>query len=239
MKNPSDSEYFVQISPFWAAAALHIATGQKFNIELFMHLKTASEFTLAVPFIPLSKNAQFDLANAGEEISIKAQDEFILFVRELKSQPYEKKFGVLMNQRFFNPDDRYYYEEDGTQIEKEVTRFVKNMPYCVQTLVTNTSGSSLELQILVDIPSGSIPLKSHEYTQITSLNLNPYTTQSFERNFYFPESGTFSLYPANTCRVNLVISKANSSVDSIQVVDFEVGESVNSLEDALKSGNEN
>jgi hypothetical protein len=39
-------------------------------------------------------------------------------VKEVKSFAFEKKFGVLLNQRFFNPDDRYYYEEDGTPIEK-------------------------------------------------------------------------------------------------------------------------
>lgn len=30
------------------------------------------------------------------------------------------KFGVLINQRFFDPLDRFTYEEDGTQVEKTV-----------------------------------------------------------------------------------------------------------------------
>lgn len=93
--------------------------------------------------------------------------------------PYEKKFGVLLNQRFFNPDDRYYYEEDGTRIEKETVQFVVRKPYCIQTLITNTSGTKLELQLLIDIPEGSVPLQSHENTQIQSINLEPYSTLSF------------------------------------------------------------
>ena len=44
----------------------------------------------------------------------------MLFVKEVKQLPFEKKFGVLINQRFFNPEEMYYYEEDGTRIEKEV-----------------------------------------------------------------------------------------------------------------------
>ena len=35
----------------------------------------------------------------------------------------------------------YYYEEDGTRIEKEVTEFIVRRTYMVQTLVTNTSGT--------------------------------------------------------------------------------------------------
>lgn len=57
-----------------------------------------------------------------------------------------------MSQRFYDPENQYYYEEDGTQVEKEIREFVRKKPYCVQTLITNTSGTSLELQTLVDIP---------------------------------------------------------------------------------------
>ena len=49
--------------------------------------------------------------------------------------------------------------------------FVVNKPYICQTVVTNTSGTPLELQILVDIPQGTIPLRSHEYTQISNITL--------------------------------------------------------------------
>jgi hypothetical protein len=92
---------------------------------------------------------------------IEASSSFLIFVREVKQVPFEKKFGVLINQRFFNPDDRYYYEEDGTRIEKETDQFIVRRPYCVQTLITNTSGTKLELQLLIDIPEGSVPLRSH------------------------------------------------------------------------------
>lgn len=81
-------------------------------------------------------------------------------------------------------------------------------PYCVQTLITNTSGTRLELQLLIDIPKGSIPLKSQENTKIESIELSAYSTLSFERFFYFPSSGEYNIYPANACRGDLVIAKA-------------------------------
>lgn len=83
-----------------------------------MYLTTSVEFTLASCFIPNQKLLEYGLANQGENLVIEASSSFLIFVREVKSLPFERKFGVLLNQRFFNPDDRYYYEEDGTRIEK-------------------------------------------------------------------------------------------------------------------------
>lgn len=238
LNEPRQSNSLIYFSPFWASAALHFGTGVPFRCENFMYLTKKVEFTLALALLPLDKQANFDLSNESEQVVISATSHFVVFVRELKSQPYSKKFGVLMNQRFFNPDDRHYYEEDGTKIEKEVKEFIRRRPYCVQTLVTNTSGTSLELQLLIDIPEGSIPLLSHECTQIQSLTLEPYTTKSFERNFYFPESGEFKFYPANACRASHVIAKAEGSPKSISVKDQESVRDLNTLEDALKSGDD-
>jgi hypothetical protein len=39
-------------------------------------------------------------------------------VKELKSIAFEKKFAVFLNQRFFNPEDKYKMEDDGTEVEK-------------------------------------------------------------------------------------------------------------------------
>jgi hypothetical protein len=66
-----------------------------------------------------------------------------------------------MSQRFSDPKDKYIYEEDGTEIEREVEEFIPNKTYITQTVISNTSVTPLELQVLLDIPSGAIPLKSH------------------------------------------------------------------------------
>ena len=61
----------------------------------------------------------------------------------------------------------------------------------VQTVATNTSSTNLELQLLFDIPKGAIPLKGHDYTEITNISLSSYVSSSFERWFYFPEEGEY------------------------------------------------
>lgn len=52
----------------------------------------------------------------------------------------------------------YSYEEDGSRIEKEVDEFVIGKEYAMQTLVTNTNSNNIEIQLLVDLPVGAVPL---------------------------------------------------------------------------------
>lgn len=115
---------------------------------------------------------------------------------------------MVLNQRFFDPKNRYRFDEDGAQTEREVDCFLVQKPYTLQTLLTNISGSNLEVQLLMDIPEGAIPLLSHEQTQIINVSLPAYNTRSFERVFYFPEEGTFTFYPANASKGKAIITKS-------------------------------
>ena len=81
-----------------------------------MYLTTKVDFILASSFIPNSRTTAYEMKTHGESVVIEAKNSFNVFVREIKCLPYERKFGVLINQRFYNPDDRYLYDEDGTAI---------------------------------------------------------------------------------------------------------------------------
>jgi hypothetical protein len=112
-------------------------------------------------------------------LEIGANAPLLLYIKELKELDYAKKFGVIMNQRFVDNANRYIVEEDGTRIEREVEEFITKKPYVSQTIVTNTSGTALELQLLLDIPRGTIPLKIYENTQIINIKLDAYVSKTF------------------------------------------------------------
>ena len=204
-----------------------------------MYLRTKAEFTLAATLLPKAKNAAFDLETVEDKYVIRAKSSFLLFVKEMKALPLNKKFGVILNQRIFSPNDKYKVEEeDCTEVEKEVTEFVVCRPYCLQTIVTNTSGMQLEVQVLIDLPSGSIPLKSHEYTRIENIQLKPYTTSCFESFFYFPQEGVYQVYPANACRSTEIIGKAEIMGEiEVRLRESRAGK-MECFADAMKSGDE-
>jgi hypothetical protein len=153
MKNPRLSVSYISYNKFWADLASHIVTGKgEFLSQNFMYLKTEAEFVFAICFLPDVFSAQYFLQSGDDDITIIAESSFFVFVKEVKSVEYTKKYGILVNQRFFDPSDPYINEEDGTKLEKNVTEFLKDKIYTCQTVITNTSVASLDLQILLDIP---------------------------------------------------------------------------------------
>ena len=237
MKNEAESTNLIAMNTFWAELASHLTeSGDKqFLSEHFMFLSSKREFTLACCFLPDAKHAEFNLESDGRSQRICAKQPFLVFVKELKAVGYEKKFGVFLNQRFFNPHDQYAYEDDGTRVEKAVEEYIVRRPYCLQTLITNTSGTNLELQLLMDLPTGAIPLRELEHTKIQNINLNAYSTLSFERYFYFPHEGHYQLYPANVFRADTIIGKAEPIRD-IEVKLKESKKKMESFDDVMRSG---
>jgi hypothetical protein len=237
MTEPSQSSYFIQRSLFWVDLAKHMLsqTHTAFLSENFIHLKSKSEYALAMAFIGSSEAPKFSLQSEDEAVAITAESPFLVFVKEAKPVAYEKKYGVLISQRFFDPSNQFDFEEDGTKLEKGVREFVKDKVYTFETVVTNTSVATLDLQILVDIPQGSIPIGSYEYTKIISEVINSYSVRNYQVSFYFPLSGTFSTYPANASKGGKIISKAERT-EPVEVKDKLTVVQLESFTDVLRSG---
>lgn len=87
----------------------------------------------------------------------------------------------------------------------------------------------------MDIPEGAVPLKSHEQTKIINVSLQTYSTQTFEREFYFPAEGTYSVYPANASRNRSIIAKG-APFKSITVTLVEPVSKKETLSNILRSG---
>lgn len=149
---------------------------------------------------------------------------------------YKKKDGMFVSQRFPDASNREF-DEDGTEIEKNVTEFVKDKVYDCHTVIINSSTSVLDLQVLQDIPQGSIPLSSYDYTKIESDVIGPYSIKSYSTKFYFPSSGTFGVYPSNASKSSKIIAKADQ-IQPIVVLDQRKEAKLESFTDILRSGTE-
>jgi hypothetical protein len=79
-----------------------------------MYLRSPVEFIIAASFISKESSTNFELNNSGDKYEILAKSPMLIYVKEVKKLEYFKKFGVLINQRFFDPNNKVAYEEDGT-----------------------------------------------------------------------------------------------------------------------------
>ena len=107
--------------------------------------------------------------------------------------------------------------------------------YACQTVITNTSIASLDLQVLLDIPQGSVPILSHEYTKIVSDAIGSYSIKSYETRFYFPASGIFKTYPSNVSKNSKIVARAEQQ-EPLTVRDRLSTTKLESFNDILRSG---
>lgn len=81
----------------------------------------------------------------------------LLFTKEIRETGWNGKAAIMMNQRFFDPQDKFeIIGED--KYEKNVEEFIVNYVYGCQVIVTNCTGGQHEIQVLTEVPDGSIPV---------------------------------------------------------------------------------
>ena len=140
-------------------------------------------------------------------------------------------------QTFFDPYDKLTNLKDDptVQIEKDVDEFLINKIYGTKVIITNTSIANLNLQVLSEIPSGSIPVNSFEYTKSLDVLVNSYQTINTEFFFYFPKPGSYTIYRSNASRNGKVVAQA-AEIPSIVVKVAPEIRKMENLSDILNNG---
>jgi len=113
---------------------------------------------------------------------------------------------LLIAQSFYESSNK---NKHGSQSIKAVSQFEKGVFYGSRVAITNTGESESEINVLTEVPQGSIPYPRRDYFLSTTLDLKPLKTEIIEFSFYFPYSGEFTVYPASITRDTDLIATAN------------------------------
>jgi len=181
-------------NPFWSDLATHIiekGLNVPFLTQNFIHANSSHTEMLAVlsfmglPFKAGSHNYK---NHEGRGVTIEGGSDAVVLHKEISEGKADLKPEILISQRFFDPKDRYTQQEDdpGVEIEKEVDQYVINKIYGCKVTVTNVSVASQEVQILIEIPEGSIPVHQIDYTKSHTVKLPSSGNSTIEAHFYFP-----------------------------------------------------
>ena len=140
---------------------------------------------------------------AGRKFEIVAgSSNLLIFQKEVCEGKADLRGDVAVIQRFFDPSDRYAFDEDdpSVKIEKSVDEYLINKVYGCEVVTTNCSVAHLEFQVLTEIPEGAMPIQSLEYTKQHLVDLGAFSTSRVSFYFYFPGAGHFTAYPASASR---------------------------------------
>eukprot|EP00005_Dracoamoeba_jomungandri_P005861 CAMPEP_0174259848 /NCGR_PEP_ID=MMETSP0439-20130205/8626_1 /TAXON_ID=0 /ORGANISM="Stereomyxa ramosa, Strain Chinc5" /LENGTH=2151 /DNA_ID=CAMNT_0015343913 /DNA_START=9 /DNA_END=6464 /DNA_ORIENTATION=- len=189
---------------------------------------------LDLPFpsqIPSEEKPVLEYNTSGAVKSVKVGSLFplVAFHSDLRVVGSEDDLatedGILIAQCVFDPENMFTYE-NGERIERflpDSYEFMKNQPYTCRVVVTNVTSSPKSLDLLTQIPRGSLPLEIPKQTDSKTIHVQPYDTHQHQFTFYFPFEGNFQHYPAHLSKDGKPVAwgekKAFNVVETPSVVD--------------------
>ncbi len=158
---------------------------------------------LDVPFKAGDHQETFDEA----KLTIAAASPMIMFDEQVREvEVIDGAATVLTSQNFFRHGDRHQMV-DGQQQDKFITdEFLVHTVYGCQVVVTNTSSTSQQVDVLLQVPVGAIPVLGSKYTKSVPLQLPAYSTQTQEYYFYFPAAGDMKHFPVHVAHDDQLIA---------------------------------
>jgi hypothetical protein len=235
--NVSQFRSLVPFSQFYADLARAFLDGKDAVLgESFIKCTTSPTDSYAalaftdLPFRPARQG--FEPHERG--FILTANSNFAVFHKVLEAVEPEISDSLLVTQKYFDYNDRFYIDEDGDSVDKTVKQFLKDKVYGCQVIISNTSSKNLSVDVVAEIPEGALPVVEQDYSFVKSLTVSSYATSSLEFHFYFPSTGSYRHFPANVAIRGVVRAVARSQI--LTVIDRPSLESLESFKDIVSSG---
>lgn len=174
---------------------------------------------LAVLDLPFEAPKHTSKTEAGQ-YTLTAAGPLLAFHKEIKpALPAAGQAPLLVSQNFFREDDRFR-EEGNEKFDKYVTEeFLFGVIYGANIVVTNPTSAPQKVTALLQIPHGALPVNGSKATDSRRLQLEPYSTQTLEYFFYFPQPAQAKVaaiseahYPVHLSRDEQVVGAAPAFV---------------------------
>lgn len=190
--------------------------------QLLIHGKDRVEQARSATILAL---ALLDLPFDGPEHAVEYKDSgvhwqlagpAIMFHQQIRpARKAEQGTPLLVSENFFQKNNRFRVE-GGLQMDRFLTgKFSIQQLYGAQIVITNPTSTPRVVQLVYQIPAGAIATSGSQETRTLPLQLNAFSSQSFEYYFYFPAAGSFRHFPAQVAAGDELLAAA-------QPFDFEV-----------------
>ncbi len=200
----------VSANRFWRDYASHRGDGflSPYFVEAHRSL-TEMMFALAVLDLP-EQAPEHEVNYANNSMSFTAGGPLIVFHQQFQPAELEAdRSTILVTENFFQKNDRVRHQ-DGVPYDKFIFgKFHAHTLYGAQVVLTNPTSTPQAMDLLVQIPQGSIAASGSKRTRTLQIQLDAFNTRTFEYYFYFPTAGNFDHYPAHVSREDRVLAVAD------------------------------
>ena len=172
---------------------------------------TEMMFALSVIDLPFTA-AEHEIEYVENEMRLTPGSPMIALHQQIRPAIVERRnTTVLVSENFFRKNDRYRFEDE-MRFDKFVSdKFAAHTLYGGQVVLTNPTSSPRSVELLIQIPRGSVAVAQSKTTQTIDVSLAAFSTQSFEYSFYFPTAGEFTHFPAHVTNNQKVVAIADQT----------------------------
>jgi len=206
----SQNSELVSSNRFWRDYASH-REGAFLSPYFAESTRNFTEMMLALAVLDLPfEEPEQDFEFVDNTMTYKAAGPTIVLHQQVKDAIFERgNSTVLVSENFFQKNDRYRYE-NGVRFDKFINGdFLAHTLYGSQVVLTNPTSTPMSVELLMQIPSGSMTSSGSRETRTVLMSLEAFSTATFEYAFYFPEAGDFEHYPAHVSAKERVIAVAD------------------------------
>lgn len=202
----------IVINPFWTDFARHAGDAPFLSPHLAEASGSFTEAMLALAVIDLPFEApEAKPIFEDRRFTLEAGGPSLAWHKEVREAPLDADaLPVLVTQNFFRMDDRYSFDGSERRDKFVGGEFLTNIVYGCQVVVTNPTSTPAKMTVLLQIPEGALPVMSGHFTRTLPIDLQPFTTQTFEYYFYFPFEGDFAHYPVQVAQQERVVAAAEA-----------------------------
>lgn len=207
----SSTASLVAMNRFWRDYANHDGGGPFLSTYFPECTRSLTEmmFVLAVLDLP-EKATEHEFEYADGSLNVTAAGPMIAFHQQV--QPAELNDGnttILVSENFYQKNDRFRQDKNGVQYDKFINdKFLAHTLYGGQVVVTNPTSTPRLVEILVQVPKGSVATTKSHPTRTFKMQLAAFQTSTFDYSFYFPTAGDFDHYPAHVSSDDKVLAVA-------------------------------
>lgn len=165
-------------------------------------------FALAVLDLPFEAG-KHAIETEESRVTMKAASPLLVVRKEIvETTGAGDGAKILVSQNFYRLDERYRFVGQERRDAYITEEFLTDVAYGCQIVVTNPTSAPRRLDLLLQIPEGSIPVQGGFYTRGSSLELAPYATSSIAYAFYFPRALTAKHYPVQISSDGVLLASA-------------------------------
>ncbi|MBB5351714.1 hypothetical protein HNR46_001953 [Haloferula luteola] len=213
------SETMIPLNAFWLDFARWDGSGP--FLSPHFHACTASPnaalMALAVLDLPFKAQAP-EIIRDDTTLHVAAVTSMLLFFKDTRETDQFADDSPVLVRETFHRLNEHFVNEDSSEVEKSVKGpFLTGVPYGASLVVTNPTGDARRIEVLAQIPAGSIALRGKDATLSTVHKLKPYEVLKFDLAFYFPSPGEFTAYPLHISSGETIL--ASAATKTFQVVD--------------------